>query len=216
MRFFVDTANMEDIQAAFHLGLISGVTTNPVLIHREHTYDIKGQIQKIRQICSGEIFTQVLGRSSDEMIAQAKAIWSWDNNITVKIPMNTEGVKAVASLSDMGIRTCATITYTAAQALAAAVSGASYVALFVNRSNAVGNDGFQLVQDVAQLYKANAFPTKIVAASIDTPMDVVRVAQAGVDIVTAGYSTWVNLLTNKATDETLDSFLADWGGKEIT
>jgi transaldolase len=215
MRLFVDTANLKDIEAAFDLGIITGVTTNPVMLMREKTHDVRGQIAKIRQICKGEILTQVVGRSLEEIERQAKEIWAWDNNITVKIPLNNEGIKAISHLSKEGIRTCATITYNPAQAMAAAMAGAAYVALFVNRSNDMGNDGFKMVQTISEMYKVNDIRTKIIAASIDSPMDVVRVALAGVDVITAAYQTWVNIIKNIATDETLDSFLTNWTGKEI-
>lgn len=215
MRLFVDTANLEDIKAAFDLGIITGVTTNPVLVLREGTHDIEGQIKKIRAICDGEILTQVLGRSFEEMIRQAKEIWSWDDNITVKIPLNIDGIKAVSRLSKDGMRTCTTITYNSAQAMAAAMAGATYVALFVNRSNEMGSDGLCMVQTVTEMYKANNIKTQIIAASINSPMDVVKMALAGVDVITAPYHTWAKIIENKATDETLDSFLENWTGKEI-
>jgi transaldolase len=215
MRYFVDTANLDNIKAAFDLGIVSGVTTNPVIINNEHTHDIKGQLSKIRGICNGEIFTQVLGSTTSEMISQAKTIWSWDNNITVKIPLNVEGIKAVSALSKEGIRTCTTITFTPAQALAAALAGASYVALFVNRSHDIGYDGFQMVKTVVEIYRANNIKTQVLAASVSTPMDVVRAAQAGVDVVTAPYHTWEDMIKNQVTASTLESFLAGWTGTEI-
>ena len=215
MRFFVDTANIEDIKAAFDLGIVTGVTTNPIIIQREGTYDIKGQIAKIREVCDGEILTQAIGSTSDEMINQARKIWSWDKNISVKIPLNIEGIKAVSRLSREGIRTCTTITFTPAQALAAGMAGATYVAIFVNRSNSDGRDGFELVRTIVDLYKANNIKTQTLAASIDTPMDVVRVALAGVDVITAPYHTWTDMIKNKMTDVTLQSFLAEWENREI-
>jgi transaldolase len=215
MRFFVDTANIAEIKSAFDLGIVSGVTTNPVIIQREGTYDIKGQIAKIRAVCDGEIFTQVLGETSGEMIEQARSIWSWDKNITVKIPLNVEGIKAVSRLSKEGIRTCATIVYTAAQAMAAALAGAAYAALFVNRSNAEGRDGFEFVETVTELYRKNGIKTQTIAASVSTPMDVVRVALCGVHVVTAPYRTWVDMIKNRSTDNTLESFLVGWNGRTI-
>lgn len=215
MKFFVDTANLEDIKAAFDLGIISGVTTNPVILSKENTRDIKGQILKIRQICDGEILTQVLARSADEMVAQARTIASWDDNITVKIPLNIEGIQAVSRLSKEKIRTCTTITFTPAQAVAAAMAGATYVALFVNRSHDIGYDGFEMVETVADLYRKQGFETKMLAASINTPLDVVRVTRLGVEGVTAPLRTWEDMIKSQITASTLDSFLVGWDGVEI-
>jgi transaldolase len=215
MRFFVDSANIDEIKAAFDLGIVSGVTTNPVLIRRENTFEIRKRVEEIRAVCDGEIFTQVLGRSCDEMVAQGKRIWAWDKNITVKIPLNAAGIKAVSILTREGVRTCATIVYTPAQALAAAVAGASYVALFVNRSHEMGYDGFALVRQVVALCRAGNFKTQVLAASVGSPMDVVRVAAEGADVATAPGGTWLGMTKSGAADATLESFLKDWDGRDI-
>jgi transaldolase len=215
MRAFVDTANLKDIKAAFDLGIITGVTTNPVLILRENTQDIKNHIMKIRTMCDGEILTQVVGSTSEEMIRQAKEISSWDDNITVKLPLNIEGIKAISVLRIDGVRTCATIAFNAAQAMAAAMAGATYVALFYNRSNAIGSDGIHMVKTVTEMYRVNNIKTQVIAASITSPIDVVTTALAGVDVITAPLSTWTSIIESRITDDTLESFLVNWTGKEI-
>ncbi|MDR0841138.1 MAG: fructose-6-phosphate aldolase [Christensenellaceae bacterium] len=217
MRLFVDSANLRDIETAFDMGIISGVTTNPVLIHKECPENkLKQHIQSIRSICDGEILTQVVGSTAKEMVRQAKEINSWDSNITVKIPLVREGIKAVSMLQkEGGIRTCNTITFNAGQALAAAMAGATYISPFYNRANKDTNCGLQMMEAITQIFRVNALKTKILVASIDKPMDVVNLAMLGVDVITAPLPVWEGLFENTLTDAVLAKFLKDWKGDEI-
>lgn len=216
MRLFIDTANLEQIRSAFELGFVSGVTTNPVLVYKEGTKELEKRIKSIREItCDGEIFTQVITTTYDEMIRQAKLINSWDNNITVKLPGTIEGIKAIAKLSREGIRTCATLIYSTTQALAAAVAGAAYVAPFVNRSKAVGIDGTEMLAEIAEIFRIQNLSTQVVGASTNTPFDVKTMAMLGAHVVTAPYSVLEGLVVNPAANDTLVEFLDGWTGKEF-
>lgn len=216
MRFFVDTANIDDIKRAFDLGIITGVTTNPVLIRREGTQDIRTRIEKIRAcIGDGEILTQVVARDTDEILRQAKLISTWDPNITIKVPLTLGGIPAIAELSKMNIRTCATVVFDAAQTLAAAAAGATYVAAFLNRTNALGIDGFKMMEDIIDAFKKQETKTQVVAASVENAHDILRSVKLGADVVTAPYSVYEALIRNTASYATVEEFLTGWSCKEI-
>ncbi len=215
MKFFVDTANLDQIRAAFDLGFVSGVTTNPVLICREGTKELEKHIRSIREVCDGEIFSQVITKTTDEMVRQAQLIASWDNNITVKLPATIEGIRAMSQVSKQGIRTCATLVFNTTQAMAAALAGAAYVAPFVNRSNAIGLNGLNMVQDIAAIYHIQNIDTQIVGASIDSPQDFTEMALAGAQVVTGPLRVLQNLVNNRASEATLEEFLTNWTGTEF-
>lgn len=215
MKFFVDTADIDEIKEAFDLGIISGVTTNPVLMERAGTMEMEKRVKKIRSICDCELFAQVLGKTKEEILPQARIISSWCDNITVKIPLNIGGIQAISQLNRENIRTLTSIVYDVGQALAAAVAGATYIAPFVHRSKEVGWDGKRLVQNISEIYQIQNVKTQIVAASIATPLDVIEMAECGAQIVTASLSVWKALIKNKMTDETLDSFLVNWKNETL-
>lgn len=217
MRFFVDSANLKDIEEAFDMGFISGVTTNPTLIHKENPENqLKAHLQDIRSICDGEILAQVITREAGEMVRQALLINSWIENVTVKIPLTKEGLKAISILrKEKDIRTCTTITFSPAQALVAAQAGATYVAPFYNRTNKDTGCGQFMVQGIKDVFTANQIQTKILAASIDSPMDMVNIARIGVNVITAPLNVWNAVLQNTMTDGVLNKFLKDWKGDEF-
>lgn len=215
MRIFVDTANIEEIKTAYSLGIVSGVTTNPALVKREGTKDIEGRLKEICSVAQGDVLTQVVGSTAEEMIRQAQTIASWDEKMVVKIPLVAEGVTAVSRLSQLGIRTCMTTLFTPGQALAAALAGATYISPFVERSNAIGRDGIQLVRDIAKIYQAHKVQTKILAASIVSPQNIVDVALAGADAVTAPGEVIFDLIRNATSESTVTEFLDGWSGDEV-
>ncbi len=217
MKFFIDTANLEDIQEAVSLGIIHGATTNPAIIIQENTLDMKAKVQEvIKLIPGGEINTEVLARDTEGMIREAREINSWGPNMVVKIPMTWEGIKAVKQLSQEGIKTTVTIVFTPSQALLAAMAGATYVAAFVGRSNQIDQDGFQLVENISKVFKANPdIKTEILAAAIVLPSDVIQAAQAGAQAITMPLSCLKLMSMHPATPLTLDSFLEGWEGVKL-
>ena len=216
MKFFVDTAVLEEIRKACDLGIISGVTTNPVLVRRSGTQDLERRIKEIREVIGeGEILTQVIARDEDEIVRQAEIIHSWDSNITVKVPLTLGGIPAIARLTKMNIPTCATVVFDAAQAFAAAAAGTKYVAYFLNRTNVLGISGFSMMQDVVDSFKKQNLSTQVIAASIDSAFDVLKSIKMGVDVVTAPYEVYRALIRNEASYATVEEFLEGWTGKEV-
>ena len=215
MKFFIDSANFEDIRKAYDLGFVTGVTTNPAIILREDTKDLEKRIKSIREMVEGEILAQVVGKSVDEMVRQAKLMNSWDDNITVKLPATMDGIKAVSIAAKEGVRTCAAAIYNVAQAIAAAAAGAYYVAPFVNRSNALGLDGVALAQTVAKIFRQNGIDAKIIGASIDSAQNITDMALAGITYITAPLRVLENIVSIVPADDTVVEFLTGWSGDEF-
>ena len=183
MQIFVDTANVEEIREAASWGILSGVTTNPSLIAKEGR-DFKTVVKEITEIVDGSISAEVLSDDADGMIEEGKELAKIHPNITIKIPMTEEGLKAVSALSKEGIKTNVTLIFSAAQALLAARAGATYVSPFVGRLDDIGNEGLQVIKDIVAIFVIHDIDTKIIAASIRTPMHVLDCAKAGADIAT--------------------------------
>lgn len=211
MKFFIDTANCEQIQDAYSLGIVSGVTTNPTIISKEGK-DFNTAIQDITKILgpTGTIFAEVTALDSAGMIEEGRKIAKLHDQVVVKIPMIKEGIKAVSVLSKEGISTCVTLIFSAPQALVAALAGADYVAPFMGRVDDIGWDGLQLIEEISDMYFAQDIQTQIVAASTRHALHVVEAAKMGADIVTMPYPVMMKLLNNPSTDLTLQQFLKDW------
>lgn len=217
MRAFVDTANLEELRKATEYGFFSGVTTNPKLIQREvNTAHYREHILEIRKVFDGEIFAQVVGNNAEEMIRQAQEICDWTNNVVVKLPMNEAGIKAAAYLHSMKqVRTCMTLVFSPAQALIAAMAGANYVAPFFKRVNSATGSGEYMIRELTELFRAAKVETRIIGASVDTPADVITMAKAGADIVTAPIYIWEDMMQNQLSNDVLSMFLEGWRGNEI-
>ena len=215
MRIFADTANLEELKRIYELGIVSGVTTNPVLVKKERTKDLESRMKEICKITYGDVLTQVIGSTRDKMISQAQKIASWSEKMVVKIPATEEGIAAVSQLSKMGIRTCVTVLFTPGQALAAALAGAVYVAPFYERSYAVGHRGIQLIKEIADMYKLHNMKTKVLAASIASAQDIVDAALSGADAATASTETIRNLIRSPFSERTIKEFLEGWDGNEL-
>ena len=211
MKFFIDTANVEEIRAASDLGIISGVTTNPSLIAREGR-DFVEVIREIATIVDGPLSAEVISLKADEMVREAQELVTKINvpNLVIKIPMCAEGLKAVKILSALGIKTNVTLIFSTAQALLAAAAGASYVSPFVGRLDDIGQDGMQLVRDIAVVFEKQSIKTEIIAASIRTPMHVTEAARAGSHIATVPYKILCQMIQHPLTDAGIAKFLADW------
>ena len=209
MKFFIDTANIEEIKKANAIGIIDGVTTNPSLMAKEG----KDPVQVLRTICGvvdGPVSAEVVGLTAEVMIKEAKALARIHKNIVVKIPMIEEGLKAVKKLSGVGIKTNVTLVFSPVQALLAAKAGASYVSPFVGRLDDISHDGMELVGQIVDIYENYLFETEVIVASVRNPLHVVDAARMGADIATIPYAVITQLIRHPLTDIGLAKFLKDW------
>lgn len=209
MRFFIDTANVEEIKKANRMGFIAGVTTNPSLVAKEGR-DFNEVIQEITSIVDGPISGEVVSLEADGMIEEGRVIAKIHPNMVVKIPMTGEGLAAVKVLTEEGIKTNVTLVFSAAQALLAARAGATYVSPFLGRLDDIGDDGLVLIRDIAQIFEIHGIPTEIISASVRHPIHVIECAKAGADIATIPYKVFEQMLKHPLTDSGIDKFLADW------
>lgn len=209
MQIFIDTANTEEIREAASWGILSGVTTNPSLIAKEGR-DFKTVVKEITDIVDGSISAEVLADDAEGMIAEGRELAAIYPNITIKIPMTQEGLKAVNVLSKEGIATNVTLIFSAAQALLAARAGAAYVSPFVGRLDDIGNEGLQVIEDIVTIFALHEIDTKIIAASIRTPMHVLDCARAGADIATVPFGVLKKMFLHPLTDKGIAQFKQDW------
>ena len=210
MRFFVDTANVEEIRSAAEMGVICGVTTNPSLIAKEGR-DFNEVIQEIAGIVDGAISGEVKATTTDAegMIREGRDIAAIHPNMVVKIPMTAEGLKAVKGLAAEGIKTNVTLVFTAAQALLAARAGATYVSPFLGRLDDISMPGIDLIRDIKEIFAIHDIDTQVIAASIRNPIHVIDCAKAGADIATVPYKVICQMLKHPLTDAGIEKFQAD-------
>jgi transaldolase len=209
MKLFLDTANIEEIKAASALGVISGVTTNPSLIAKEGRV-FEQVVREITSIVDGPISAEATSSEASSMIVEAQELAGIHPNIVVKIPLTAEGLKAIAALAKKGIKTNATLCFSANQALLAALAGASFVSPFVGRLDDVGHDGMEIVADIMDIYGIYDFPAQVIAASIRHPMHVIMAAKAGADIATVPYKVLQQMIAHPLTDAGIKKFMDDW------
>ncbi|EAE1292725.1 TPA: fructose-6-phosphate aldolase [Listeria monocytogenes] len=209
MRFFIDTANVEEIKKANRMGFIAGVTTNPSLVAKEGR-DFNEVIQEITSIVDGPISGEVVSLEANEMIVEGRVIAKIHPNMVVKIPMTGEGLAAVKVLTEEGIKTNVTLVFSATQALLAARAGATYVSPFLGRLDDIGDDGLVLIRDIADIFEIHGIPTEIISASVRHPIHVIECAKAGADIATVPFKVFEQMLKHPLTDSGIDKFLADW------
>ena len=211
MKFFIDTANVEDIKRANDMGVICGVTTNPSLIAKEGR-DFKEVIKEITSIVDGPISGEVKATTVDAegMIREGREIAAIHPNMVVKIPMTVEGLKAVKVLSSEGIKTNVTLIFTANQALLAAEAGASYVSPFLGRLDDINQPGIELVRTIAEIFAVYGYETEIIAASVRNPIHVTDCALAGADIATVPYKVIEQMTKHPLTDQGIEKFQADY------
>ena len=207
----MDTANIEHIRHGVKLGVITGVTTNPSLVSQEGKGDYRKLVQEICSIVPGEVSTEVLSQDAPGMIAEAREIAKWADNVVVKIPANLEGVEATSVLSKEGIKVNFTLCFSLNQALLGTAAGASFISPFVGRLDDIGEDGMKLVEDVVQflrLYQISA--TQVIAASIRHPQHCVAAAKAGAHIATVPYKVLMQMIQHPLTDIGVKRFMDDW------
>jgi transaldolase len=212
MKFFIDTANLNDIREAYELGVLDGVTTNPSLMAKE---GIKGHdavmshYKAICEIVDGDISAEVIATDFDSIVEEGEFLAQLHPNIVVKVPMIRDGVKALKYFSDRGIKTNCTLVFSAGQAILAAKAGATYVSPFVGRLDDISTDGLQLIEQIVHIYSNYGYQTQVLAASVRHVMHLVQCAEVGADVVTCPLSVITGLLKHPLTDSGLATFLAD-------
>jgi transaldolase len=209
MKFFLDTANIEDIKKYASWGIIDGVTTNPSLIAKEEV-SLEKRIKEIAEIVDGPISAEVIAEDSEEMIEEARKYRTWHKNVYVKIPMTSEGLKATKQLKSEGVPTNVTLVFSASQALMAAKAGATIISPFVGRLDDISEDGIALIADIIEIFKNYEFKTEILVASIRNPGHVVNSALIGADIATMPPDILEKLIKHPLTDKGIDQFMKDW------
>lgn len=209
MKFFIDTANIEEIKKANDLGMLDGVTTNPTLVSREGR-EFKDLLKEICGIVDGPVNAEVVSTDTEGMLKEARDLVTLAENIVVKIPLIKEGLKAVKILSKEGIRTNVTLCFSSIQALMAAKAGAAYISPFVGRLDDISHRGMELVEQIITIYDNYGFQTEVIVASIRNPLHVLEAALMGADISTVPYKVMEQLIKHPLTDIGLESFLADW------
>jgi transaldolase len=210
MKFFIDTANLDEIREANELGLIDGVTTNPSLVAKEGDVDFKEHIAKICEIVKGDVSAEVTSLDTEGMLREGRELAKIASNVVVKCPLTLDGLKATRIFKEEGTKVNVTLCFSAAQALLAAKAGAGYISPFIGRLDDIAQDGMQLIRDIVQIYDNYGFETEVLAASIRHPVHIVDCALAGADVATIPFKVIQQLVKHPLTDKGLDSFLSDW------
>jgi len=210
MKFFIDTADLNEIEEANDLGVLDGVTTNPSLCMKIGVEDFEGHIAKICNIVVGDVSAEVISTKYDEIVEEGRKIASIADNVVVKVPLIKDGIKAIKTLNEEGIKTNCTLCFSASQALIAAKAGATYISPFIGRLDDISTDGMQLIADIRLIYDNYAIETEILAASIRHPMHFLESARMGADVATMPLNVIEQLLKHPLTDNGLERFLADW------
>ncbi|WP_017186211.1 fructose-6-phosphate aldolase [Alkalibacillus haloalkaliphilus] len=210
MKFFIDTANINEIKEANALGILSGVTTNPSLVAKEGV-SFHDRLKEITQeVTEGSVSAEVISEDAEGMLKEAEELVKIAPNITVKLPMTLEGLKACKSLTDKGVKTNVTLVFSANQALLAARAGATYVSPFLGRLDDIGQNGLNLIEEIAQIFDIHGIDTEIIAASVRHPMHVSEAALRGAHIATIPFGVIQQLVKHPLTDQGIEKFLNDW------
>lgn len=213
MKFFIDTANLDQIKEAQDLGVLDGVTTNPSLMAKEGITGKENILQHYKDICEivdGDVSAEVIATDFDNMISEGTVLANLHKQIVVKLPMIKDGIKAAKYFSDNGVKTNVTLVFSAGQALLAAKAGATYVSPFIGRLDDISTDGLNLIAEIRQIYDNYGFTTEILAASVRHTMHVIDCAKLGADVMTGPLSSITGLLSHPLTDIGLEKFLSDY------
>ena len=210
MKFFLDTANLEEIREVASWGVLDGVTTNPSLVSKEGHSNFKELIYKICSIVNGPVSAEVVSLNKDQMVAEARELAKIHSHVVVKIPLTIEGLKVVKLLTGEGIKVNVTLCFSATQALLAAKAGATYISPFVGRLDDISHDGMLLIRDIKTIYSNYNYQTQILTASIRHPLHLLEAAKLGSDIATMPYKVLGYVVKHPLTDIGLKQFLADW------
>lgn len=214
MRFFIDTANIEEIKEANYLGVICGVTTNPSLIAKEGR-DFIEVVKEITEIVDGPISAEVISLNHEGMVAEAAKLAQIHKNIVIKLPMTAEGLKATKILSAKGVKTNVTLIFSSGQALLAARAGATYVSPFVGRLDDIGQNGLELIEEISDIFNVNGIETQIIVASVRNPIHVAQAARIGADIATVPLKVINQMIKHPLTDKGIENFIKDWEGASL-
>ena len=209
MKFFIDTANIDEIKKGLALGMVDGVTTNPSLVSKEQR-PFTDILADICDLVDGPISAEVISLDADGMVAEARELAKINKNIVIKIPMIEEGLKAVKRLTDEKIKTNVTLVFSSMQALLAAKAGATYVSPFVGRLDDIAHDGMELIGDIMTILRNYGYSTEVIVASVRNPMHVAQSALIGADIATIPYKVIAQMAKHPLTDIGMEKFLADW------
>lgn len=210
MKFFVDTASLDEIKEANDMGVLDGVTTNPSLMKKEGNVDFHEHIYKICELVDGDVSAEVTATDFEGIMEEGRTLAAIHDNVIVKVPLILEGIKAIKALKEEGISVNCTLCFSPTQALIAAKAGAKYISPFMGRVDDISSDGLRLVEQVIQIYANYGYETEVLAASIRHPMHVVECAMMGADVATMPLSVIKQLLNHPLTDIGLEKFLADW------
>jgi len=210
MKFFIDTANIDEIKEVFEYGVISGVTTNPSLVAKEKDVSFEERVKEITEIVPGSVSAEVIATDTEGMLKEGREFAAIAPNITVKVPMTKDGLRAVSTFAKEGIKTNVTLIFSAGQALLAARAGATYVSPFLGRLDDIGHDGLELISEIATIFEIHQIDTEIIAASIRHPMHIIEAAVRGAHIATCPYKVLNQLFTHPLTNQGIEKFLADW------
>ena len=210
MKFFIDTADLNEIKEAQDMGVLDGVTTNPSLMKKVGGVDFHEHVVKICEIVDGDVSAEVTAVDYDGMMAQGRELAALHEQIVVKVPLTADGIKAIKTMSGEGIKTNCTLCFSPTQALVAAKAGATYISPFIGRLDDVSTSGMELIEQIVQIYQIYDYQTEVLAASIRHPMHVVESALAGADVATIPFKVINQLIKHPLTDIGLDKFMADW------
>lgn len=210
MKFFLDTANLNEIREGASLGLIDGVTTNPSLVAKEGGVDFKQHIAAICEIVQGDVSAEVTSLDLEGMLREGREYARIAPNVVVKCPLTRDGLKATRQLTDEGTKVNVTLCFSAAQAILAAKAGAAYISPFIGRLDDIGQNGLELLAEIVEIYDNYSWKTEVLAASIRHPIHVVEAARMGADVATMPFKVIEQLMKHPLTDKGLDQFLADW------
>jgi len=210
MKFFLDTANLDEIREGASLGFADGVTTNPSLIAKEGDVDFKQHIAAICQIVSGPVSAECTSEDTEGMLREGREYAQIAPNVVIKCPLTRAGLKATRALSDEGIKVNVTLCFSAAQAILAAKAGASFISPFLGRLDDIGENGLDLLGDIVEIYHNYAWPTEVLAASIRHPIHAIEAARMGADIATMPFKVIEQMFNHPLTDKGQAQFLADW------
>lgn len=210
MKFFIDTADLDEIKEAHDLGVLDGVTTNPSLCAKIGVKDFEGHIAKICDIVEGDVSAEVVSTEYAAIVEEGRKIAAIAENVVVKVPLIKDGIKAIKTFSEEGIKTNCTLCFSPTQALIAAKAGATYISPFLGRLDDISTEGMQLIRDIITIYDNYGYETEVLAASIRHPMHLLECAKEGADVATMPLSVIKSLLKHPLTDIGLERFLADW------
>ena len=210
MKFFIDTASLDEIKEAHDMGVLDGVTTNPSLMRKEGAEDFRAHIAKICDMVDGDVSAEIVSTTYDEMVEEGREVAKIADNVVVKVPLILDGIKTIKTLTEEGIKTNCTLCFSATQALIAAKAGATYISPFIGRLDDISSNGMELVRQIVEIYDTYGYDTEVLAASIRHPMHVVECAEMGADVATMPLDVIKKLLKHPLTDSGLEKFLSDW------